>query len=596
MAHANIHEFLAHLKGVKRSSSGYTARCPAHDDRHPSLSIGEQDGKVLLHCHAGCSIVAICASLGIDLKDLFAEGQIPQQRQKDSLGEIVRSYDYTDEFGDVLFQSVRFEPKDFRQRHFENGGLVWGLNGQRRIVYRLHDIVDVVTVYIVEGEKDAETLWQRGFPATCNPIGAGKWRTEYNESFRYKSVIILQDADEPGRKHSEHVASELHSVAHDVKLVEPLPGAKDVTEFFENGGTEAEFIAMVESTPYWQPPAAATAPAAGAATEFQPLRILKASEVVPKKVEFLWYPYIPKRKVTLFSGPEGAGKSWTFCAIASGLTNGHLPSTEPFEPKRVMIFSVEDNADDAIVPRLIKCGTNLDYVSIINDRFTFDQIGLLRFEDSILREKPDWVIVDPLFAYSDLKLDLNRPHHARHIATSIEKIAERCDTAISYLIHFNKSKGQGEARAAITASQEFSNAARSIILIGTDPKDERRRAMVHRKSNYSRKGKSLGYEILGEGDDARFHWTGESPLTERDLVDRAGTSEEHAEKLEAVEFLEVALREGPREASQVSKEAGKIGISEHQLRTARNKIGIKPYCTGNGTDKRWYWSMPALIG
>jgi hypothetical protein len=539
-----------------------------------------------------------------------------------------------DEFGDLLFQSVRFEPKSFRQRHLENGDWIWGLNGQRRVVYRLHDIYDATTVYIVEGEKDAETLWSRGFPATCNPMGAGKWRSEYNETFRHKSVVILQDADEPGRKHSEHIAAELYPVANGIKLVAPLPIGKDITEFFQNGGTEEQFIQIIESTPNRNADAPvriaakqrdndwnARLPAGTAAKQrenrnadapvrilaeqrenapnqpatdpFQPLRVLKASEVIPREVEFLWYPYIPKRKVTLFSGPEGSGKSWTFCAIAAGLTNGYLPLTESFEPKSVLIFSTEDNADDAIVPRLIKCGADLERVSIINERFTFDQKGMLRFEYCIADHRPDWVMLDPLFAYSDLRLDLNRPHHARHVANSIEQIAERHDTAISYLIHFNKSKGQGDARAAVTASQEFSNAARSIILVGTDPKDERRRALVHRKSSYAPKGKSIGYEITGDRKNAQFFWTGESPLTERDLVDRAGSSEEHAEKLEAVEFLEIALKDGPREAKQLSKEASAIGISEHQLRTARNKIGIKPYCTGNGTDKKWFWSIPA---
>src|SRR5262249_37942099 len=143
----------------------------------------------------------------------------------------------------------------------------------------------------------------------------------------------------PGRKHSEHIAAELYPVAQDVKLVAPLPGAKDVTEFFENGGTEEQFIEIVENTPDWNAGILAGTAAEqreNAANEpapepFQPLRVLKASEVIPREVEFLWYPYIPKRKVTLFSGPEGAGKSWTFCAIAAGLTKGYLPLTEPFE-------------------------------------------------------------------------------------------------------------------------------------------------------------------------------------------------------------------------------------------------------------------------
>jgi hypothetical protein len=64
---------LARLLGVRRSGSGWLAKCPAHRDRNPSLSISERDGKVLLHCFAGCTAESICATLGIRVSDLFAE-------------------------------------------------------------------------------------------------------------------------------------------------------------------------------------------------------------------------------------------------------------------------------------------------------------------------------------------------------------------------------------------------------------------------------------------------------------------------------------------------------------------------------------------
>jgi hypothetical protein len=67
-------EVLSRLNGVRRSGAGRIARCPAHPDRSPSLSIGEgHGGKILLHCFGGCSSEAVCDSLGLSLADLFPE-------------------------------------------------------------------------------------------------------------------------------------------------------------------------------------------------------------------------------------------------------------------------------------------------------------------------------------------------------------------------------------------------------------------------------------------------------------------------------------------------------------------------------------------
>jgi hypothetical protein len=67
-------ELITRLKGVRRSGNGWLARCPSHEDRSPSLSVHEgEDGRVLLHDFAGCSVEAICAAVGIRVSDLFSE-------------------------------------------------------------------------------------------------------------------------------------------------------------------------------------------------------------------------------------------------------------------------------------------------------------------------------------------------------------------------------------------------------------------------------------------------------------------------------------------------------------------------------------------
>ena len=86
-----------------RAHDGWMARCPAHDDRRASLSIGAgHDGRVLLHCHAHCTPDAICAAAGLELRDLFPD-TVPRLERT-----IVATYDYHDEHGALLFQVVRF--------------------------------------------------------------------------------------------------------------------------------------------------------------------------------------------------------------------------------------------------------------------------------------------------------------------------------------------------------------------------------------------------------------------------------------------------------------------------------------------------------
>jgi len=251
---------LARLKNVKRVSAGWLASCPVpghgrgRGDIHPSLSITEgADGSILLHCHAGCSPEQIVAAIGLTMSDLFPKPSATHERK------IAATYQYQDAEGKLLFEVVRFEPKSFAQRRPDGkGGWIRNLDGVPRVLYRLPEVIEAIKrgerIFIVEGEKDVESLRALGLTATTNPHGAGKWRPEYSETLRGARVVIVPDRDEPGRKHAETVARSLHGVAASVKLLE-LPGhGKDVTEWLAAGYTREDLEALVEQTPEWEPP------------------------------------------------------------------------------------------------------------------------------------------------------------------------------------------------------------------------------------------------------------------------------------------------------------------------------------------------------
>lgn len=243
----------------KANGKGWAARCPAHEDSKASLSVSESEGgKVLLKCFAGCEAEEVAGALGLSLKDLFPDGPRPSRTPR---GEIVACYSYRDEFGNPLFEVVRMKPKDFRQRRpdpMKPGASLWNLNGVRRVLYRLPEVLAEAKskgrVFVVEGEKDADTLARLGLCATTNPGGAGKWLPGYAEALRGAHVVILPDADEPGRKHGESVAKTLQGIVESVRVVNlGRPGVKDAADWLNAGGTREALLGIVAETPEWRP-------------------------------------------------------------------------------------------------------------------------------------------------------------------------------------------------------------------------------------------------------------------------------------------------------------------------------------------------------
>ena len=141
---------------ARRSGTCWMACCPVHEGdgkpHNPSLSIQERDGKVLVRCHAGCSQQDVIEAL---------KGRGLWERSHEALNmnrRIVATYDYTDESGNPLYQVVRFEPKDFRPRYPDGrGGWVWRKH-PHQVLYHLPEVIEAPILFLVEGEKDCETL------------------------------------------------------------------------------------------------------------------------------------------------------------------------------------------------------------------------------------------------------------------------------------------------------------------------------------------------------------------------------------------------------------------------------------------------------
>jgi Toprim domain-containing protein len=232
------------------------AKCPAHDDTDPSLNITiGKGGKVLWVCRAGCAQDSVLSALRE--RGVWPEPQSKAERVKPS--RIIATYDYTDEAGELRFQAVRYEPKEFRQRRPDGkGGWTWKQPtnpAHRYLPFRLPELIEAIaadrTVFVVEGEKDALSGAKLGITATCNAAGAGKWRREHAAYLKGADVVIIPDNDNSGRNHAEIVVDTLDGVANRIRILAlpGLPDKGDLSDWIEAGGTADQLWALVDQAP-----------------------------------------------------------------------------------------------------------------------------------------------------------------------------------------------------------------------------------------------------------------------------------------------------------------------------------------------------------
>lgn len=251
--------------GPKGEEGYYECRCPAHDDRKASLLIGPGDKGIRVKCLANCRTEDVIAAAGLSMSDLFYEpagksAKKPEAKptapkkaenapeEKKAPRKIEKVYTYTDEVGKTVFEVVRYKPKGFAQRvpdPTQKGGYRWSIKDVRPVIYHLPQVLGAILagklVYIVEGEKDADSLALLGETATTSPMGAGKWRKEHSDFLKGADVCIIPDNDDPGRKHAEQVTALLHGVAKTVRVLDLREAVPDLPE----KGDVSDMIAML---------------------------------------------------------------------------------------------------------------------------------------------------------------------------------------------------------------------------------------------------------------------------------------------------------------------------------------------------------------
>lgn len=248
-------ELAERLHGAIRRGDAWTARCPAHEDRIPSLAFRDADDRILIHCHAGCAFRQIITALGLAVSDL----NFSSIRRSDLNGRIVRTFDYVDEKGSLLSQVVRYNPKRFQQRRPDGkGGWIYDLTGVRRVLYRLHAIILDLSQPIVfhEGERAVEAAIAAYLPGvhTTTAGGANNSHVTDLSPCAKRHVLICPDHDAPGVHYADALAARLHAIgAASVRIVRlpDLPEHGDVVEWLAAGGTPEQFEVLCLQAAPW---------------------------------------------------------------------------------------------------------------------------------------------------------------------------------------------------------------------------------------------------------------------------------------------------------------------------------------------------------
>jgi putative DNA primase/helicase len=268
-----IEKLLDKLDGVVKTSNGWDACCPAHDDKSPSLSISEngKEGRILMNCHAGCRPKEIMKSIDMKMSDLMPQrsndgpaDDLPAKETPDSplpteeetrhykalwaAGSLLKKFGlnptcwgYYNAEGDLVGVILRWDESGGTKviKPVAKIGDSWeiGAMPEPRPLYRLPQIKNEDRVYVTEGEKAADALVSLGLPATTSSGGANAAKQTDWSPLAGKDVVIFPDNDESGRRYAKKVASlclKLNPPAR-VRIVElpNLPEKGDAFDYVE---------------------------------------------------------------------------------------------------------------------------------------------------------------------------------------------------------------------------------------------------------------------------------------------------------------------------------------------------------------------------
>ena len=350
------------LGNAKKVNGNWLASCPVpghgrgNGDKNPSLSITENNGKYLFHCHGGCDQHSVFDAVR-------ERNLLPAiQRQEYSLalikGELMtmptleQEWEYKDEAGETLFVKRRFKTNTEKGKTYSlhkvdaAGNRKGSMTGARIVPYKLPELINAReagrAIYLVEGEKAADALISIGAIATTSHAGASHWPADITQYFTGAVVVVVPDCDAPGWKYAKRVVKALLPVAKAIRILDlNLPElGDDAYEWVQDGGDRATLAAKVKAlpvitdvnqvhTPEWIEPVQEIEEVQALPEEEQPilvprqlLQIEPWDSIEDEPVEWLIQDVLPKKAFAALYGPPGSYKSFVALDIAEAVATG----------------------------------------------------------------------------------------------------------------------------------------------------------------------------------------------------------------------------------------------------------------------------------
>jgi hypothetical protein len=320
------------------------------------------------------------------------------------------------------------------------------------------------------------------------------------------------------------------------------------------------------------------------------LDTIALSQVEPEDIAWLWYPYIPLKKLTMFEGDPSAGKTYLLLAIAAAITRGEsLPDQlgrvgkpDSSLASNVLYVTAEDGLADTIRPRAGKVHADLDRFFVPTTPQSFSLAQPQALSNAIQRHKPKLVVLDPLQAFLGADVDMHRSNEVRPLMTTLLALAIEFECAMVCVRHWTKASG-ARARHRGQGNVDFAAAARSVLSIGESPEDETLRIMAQAKASLAGLGTSMVFQITDTG----LEWAGTSTMT-ADELSEAQPQRHKKQRQPAMEWLRDFLHGGPQASQLIATAANAVGINSKALRRAKEALGILATKEGNA----WYWRLP----